>query len=112
MSKHHLNCAVVGCKEEHKTLHRVPAAEDRRAAWLEFIFESNVPATVGKKLSVCANHFETGCFSNFSQYKAGLAKKLLLKECAIPILRGIPADEGHVSSSIQLDVFILQFYTN
>ncbi|KAL0969990.1 hypothetical protein UPYG_G00235660 [Umbra pygmaea] len=76
MSKHHGKCSVVGCKDEHKTLHRVPAAEDRRATWIEFIFDGNVPATVGKKHLVCANHFEADCFSNF--------------------------DEGHASASLEL----------
>lgn len=86
------------------SLHRVPAAEDRRAAWIEFIYDGDVPATVGKILFVCSSHFEPGCFSNFSQYNAGLAKKLLLKENAIPNLRVIPADEGHASTSQQTNL--------
>nr|XP_055045251.1 THAP domain-containing protein 2-like [Misgurnus anguillicaudatus]XP_055045252.1 THAP domain-containing protein 2-like [Misgurnus anguillicaudatus]XP_055045253.1 THAP domain-containing protein 2-like [Misgurnus anguillicaudatus]XP_055045254.1 THAP domain-containing protein 2-like [Misgurnus anguillicaudatus] len=91
----HGNCSVVGCKVLSTSLHRVPAAEDRRAAWIEFIYDGNVPATVGKKMLVCTSHFEPGCFSNLGQYNAGLAKKLHLNEDAIPTLRGIPAYEGH-----------------
>ena len=44
----HKVVVVVGCKDEHTTLHRVPAAEDRRVAWIQFIFEGNVPGTVSK----------------------------------------------------------------
>ncbi|KAL0984638.1 hypothetical protein UPYG_G00144530 [Umbra pygmaea] len=36
------------------------------------------------------------------RYKAGLASKLFLKEGALPTLRGIPADEGHASASLEL----------
>ncbi|XP_041938207.1 uncharacterized protein LOC121699817 isoform X2 [Alosa sapidissima] len=102
MSKSHAKCSVVGCTKEHKTLHRVPAEEDRRAAWIEFIFDGNIPATVGKKLFVCANHFETDCFANYVQYKAELAGKLVLNDGAVPTLREIPADEEHASTSLML----------
>ena len=105
MSRRHARCSVVGCKGDHKSLHRVPTAEDRRAAWIDFIFEGKVPATVGKNLLVCAKHFKTDCFSNLGQYTAELAGKLFLNEGALPTLRGIPADEGHVS--IQIFNFLL-----
>ena len=38
MYKRKEECAVVGCRHQHKTLYRLPAAEDKRAAWIEFIF--------------------------------------------------------------------------
>ena len=57
MSRIHKRCSVVGCMDVHKSLHRVP--EDERATWIDFIFEGEVPATVGKNLLVCANHFTT-----------------------------------------------------
>ena len=97
MSKRNEKCCVVGCLEQHKTLHRAPAAGDRRAAWIEFMFEGKVPATVSKKLFVCAYHFETDCFSNLGQYKAGVVGRLFLNSGALPTLRRKPADEGHVS---------------
>ncbi|XP_059926281.1 uncharacterized protein LOC132471191 isoform X1 [Gadus macrocephalus] len=102
MSRRHARCSVVGCKDDHKSLHRVPAAEDRRAAWIDFIFEGQVPATVGKNLLVCARHFKTDCFSNLGQYTAELAGKLFLNEGALPTLRGVPADERHAIASVQL----------
>ena len=72
MSKCKEKCSVVGCKDQHKTLHRLPAAEEKRAAWIEFIFEASVPAEVGKNLLVCADHFDADCFTNLDQYKAGV----------------------------------------
>ena len=104
MSRIHKRCSVVGCMDVHKSLHRVP--EDERATWIDFILEGEVPATVGKNLLVCANHFTTDCFSNFGQYTEGLAVKLYLYEGSLPTLRGIPADEGHVSIQIISCVFL------
>ena len=79
MSKHKEKCAVVVWKDQQKTLHRLPAAEDKRVAWIEFIFEGNVPAEVGKKLLVCVNHFDADCFTNLGQYKAGVYSKEYLQ---------------------------------
>ena len=104
MSRIHKRCSVDGCMDVHKSLHRVP--EDERATWIDFIFEGEVPAIVGKNLLVCANHFTTDCFSNFGQYTEGLAVKLYLYEGSLSILRGIPADEGHVSIQIISCVFL------
>ena len=104
MSRIHKRCSVVGCMDVHKSLHRVP--EDERATWIDFIFEGEVPATVGKNLLVCANQFTTDCFSNFGQYTEGLAVKLYLNVGSLPTLRGIPADEGHVSIQIICCVFL------
>ena len=72
-------CCVVGCREPHKSLHIVPS-DNRRTPWLNFIFDGNVPSTVGKHLVVCANHFSADCFGNFGQYQAGLASRLRLTE--------------------------------
>ena len=98
MSKRKEKCSVVGCKDQHKTLHRLQAAEDKRAAWIEFIFEGIVPAEVNKKLLVCANHFDADCFTNLGQYKTGVVSRLLLK--------GILVDQGHVSIQIICCVFL------
>ena len=38
-------------------------------------------------------------YISMGQYKAGLAGRLLLNEGAPPTLRGIPAEQGHVSIS-------------
>ena len=75
MRAKHVSCSVVGGSDQHKTLHK-------------FIFDGEVPATVGMNLSVCAKHFDMDCFHNLGQYNAGLAAKLFLKEGSIPTIRG------------------------
>ncbi|KAM7382656.1 hypothetical protein PAMP_002378 [Pampus punctatissimus] len=90
----HGNCSVVGCTDQHKSLHQPPAAEDRRAEWIKFIFNGKVPDTVGKNLYVCANHFVPDCFTNLGQYNAGLATKLSLKEGSVPTVCDKTAEEG------------------
>ncbi|KAM9770635.1 activating transcription factor 7-interacting protein 1 isoform 2-T2 [Menidia menidia] len=84
--KHH-NCSVLGCKEQHKALHTIPVSEELRAQWINFIYNGNVPARVGKKLLVCANHFTGDCFRNLGQYNTGLAKRLVLIVGAVPTIR-------------------------
>ncbi|XP_061572450.1 uncharacterized protein LOC133427401 isoform X2 [Cololabis saira] len=87
-------CSVVSCTSDHPSLHRAPASEDVRAQWVDFIFEGNVPATVSKKLFVCASHFSLDSFTNLGQFNAGLATRLCLKEGSVPTVRGQTADEG------------------
>ena len=84
------------CGGLHRSLHHVPASEDTRAKWIEFIFEGNVPEKIGKSLLVCANHFELDCFTNLGQYNAGLATRLTLHAGSVPSIRRI-SDEGYVS---------------
>ncbi|XP_048114220.1 uncharacterized protein LOC125304199 [Alosa alosa] len=98
-SKSHMKCCVVGCTEQHKSLHFLPAKDDRRTEWLHFIFDGHVPATVGKNLVVCANHFKADCFENLGQYTAGLANKLRLTEGSVPTVRGRSQDERHACTS-------------
>ncbi|XP_060770779.1 zinc finger protein 728-like isoform X2 [Neoarius graeffei] len=93
----HANCSVVGCREQHVSLHRPPASEPRRAEWINFIFNGSVPATVSKNLFVCAKHFVSDCFSNLGQYNAGLATKLYLKDGSIPTIRVKTEHQGNVS---------------
>lgn len=95
----HSSCSVVGCTEQHVSLHRLPASGDRRRAeWMDFIFDRSPPATtVGGKLLVCAHHFLPHCFTNLGQYNAGLSARLCLEEGSVPTLRRRTAGEGHVS---------------
>ena len=69
----YIRCSVVGCTDQHKSLHRTPASEDTRAKWIDFIFEANVPARIGKDLLVCANHFELDCFTSLGQYNCRIS---------------------------------------
>ncbi|XP_007260152.3 zinc finger homeobox protein 4 isoform X2 [Astyanax mexicanus] len=91
--KSHMKCCVVGCKQQHKSLHFLPTKENR-TVWLHFIFNGHVPATISKNLVVCANHFKADCFENLGQYRAGLASRLRLTEGSVPTVRGKSADEG------------------
>ena len=98
----HVSCSVVGCSDQHKTLHKTPVSEDLWREWIKFIFDGEVPATVGINLSVCAKHFDTDCFHNLGHYNAGLAAKLFLKEGSIPTIRGERTDD--------VSVFLLSDY--
>ncbi|XP_041843781.1 uncharacterized protein LOC121641608 [Melanotaenia boesemani] len=81
-------CTVVGCINAHNSLHRPPASEPLRSAWLNFIFHGNVPTSVGKVLFVCSKHFKDECFSNLRQYQDGFAERLRLNEGSVPSLHG------------------------
>ncbi|XP_066529736.1 uncharacterized protein [Hoplias malabaricus] len=82
------SCSVVGCTEQHKSVHRLPASESTRAEWMKFIFKGTIPDKLSKNLYVCTNHFVSDCFTNLGQYNTGLATKLFLKEGSIPTIRG------------------------
>ncbi|XP_072250698.1 uncharacterized protein [Leuresthes tenuis] len=86
-------CSVLSCTDELPTLHGPPATGHLRAQWIDFIFEGNAPAKVGKRLLVCSRHFSSDCFSNLGQFNAGLASRLFLKEGSVPTIRGRKADE-------------------
>ena len=84
------------CGRLHRSVHNVPASEDTRAKWIEFIFNGNVPERIVKSLLVCASHFELDCFTNLGQYNSGLATRLTLQAGSVPsICRS--TDEGIVS---------------
>src|SRR4029434_10184201 len=89
-------CVVVGCTDPQRSIHHVPASEETRVKWMDFIFEGNVPERIGKILFVCANHYELDCFTNLGQYNSGLARRLTLQARSVPsICRS--TDEGIVS---------------
>ncbi|XP_051255127.1 uncharacterized protein LOC127362901 [Dicentrarchus labrax] len=99
----HTSCSVLGCTTQHSTIHSLPASEDLLVQWIHFIYDGNVPARVGKRLYVCANHFLTDCFQNLGQVNAGLAKRLLLVEGAVPTVRGSTVEEVTASTSRLVD---------
>ncbi|XP_052409539.1 uncharacterized protein LOC127955926 isoform X2 [Carassius gibelio] len=90
MAPKRLWCAVVGCLNEQSSRHLVPTSEPLKTQWLDFIFKGKVPPDLPKSVHVCANHFSPDCFINEGQYKAGFAKKLLLKNGSVPTIR-VPA---------------------
>uniref|UniRef100_A0A1A8AHH8 Si:dkeyp-30e7.2 n=1 Tax=Nothobranchius furzeri TaxID=105023 RepID=A0A1A8AHH8_NOTFU len=87
-------CSISGCTDPHECLHRPPASEEVRIAWLNFIFHGNVPSSVRKVLFVCAKHFKDECFTNLRQYREGLAERLRLIEGSVPTEYG---GDGHTS---------------
>uniref|UniRef100_A0A3Q2QJ07 Uncharacterized LOC105936117 n=1 Tax=Fundulus heteroclitus TaxID=8078 RepID=A0A3Q2QJ07_FUNHE len=91
-------CYVVGCNKQHVSVHVLPAVQNR-AAWLHFIFDGNVPATLPKKVVVCANHFTEDSFENYRQYTAGFARRLRLRENSVPTVRRKSAEDGAATAS-------------
>ncbi|XP_050950932.1 uncharacterized protein LOC127153734 [Labeo rohita] len=80
-------CTVVGCNNEHNSRHVLPTSEPLKTQWLNFVFNGNVPSNLPKWVHVCANHFSPDCLINEGQYKAGFAKKLVLKNGSVPTIR-------------------------
>jgi hypothetical protein len=79
-------CAVPGCGQT-KPLNKLPKDPDVREKWMQFIFCGR-PSHGSVNLSVCSVHFKDDCFENKSQYDAGFARKLLLKDKSVPTILG------------------------
>src|SRR4029434_1583563 len=80
-------CAVVGCTNQHRSVHNLPASEQTRVKWIEFIFNCNDPERIGNTLVLCGSHFELDCFTNLGQYNAGLATRFTLQAGSVPSIR-------------------------
>ncbi|XP_052393093.1 Krueppel-like factor 8 isoform X1 [Carassius gibelio] len=76
-------CAVPGCRIEPVSLHSLPKDPSIRNDWLKFLF-TDVPDRFSPTLTICSAHFSTDSFVNLSQFNAGYASKLLLKEGRVP----------------------------
>lgn len=57
-----------------------------RDQWMEFIFTEHQRSCAS--VFVCSLHFEDACFTNKSQFDAGFAKRLFLKDDAVPTKKG------------------------
>lgn len=99
MNKLKCKCSVVGCIRQHNSLHRPPLSGPLRNEWLHFIFDGNIPESVGKVLFVCANHFKKECFTNLRQYQDGFAQRLKLIEGSVPSVYGNNKD-SRASTSV------------
>lgn len=75
-------CAFPGCGKR-TSLHRLSKDPATREKWLQFIYKE-CPSHVDPELRVCSVHFSADCFENRAQYDAGFAKKLVLKNHAVP----------------------------
>ncbi len=96
-SKRHYKCCVLGCTNEHRSLHTLPPSELLRTRWLNFIFKGTIPEKIAKVKHVCANHFTPDCLTNKGQFNAGFSQRLILKEGSIPTLRPRTSDPDKVS---------------
>lgn len=76
---------VFGCQGK-TTLHRLPKKTTLRDQWMEFIFTEHQRSCAS--VFVCSLHFEDACFTNKSQFDAGFAKRLFLKDDAVPTKKG------------------------
>ncbi|XP_053467759.1 uncharacterized protein LOC128599809 isoform X5 [Ictalurus furcatus] len=80
------------CKSK-STLHGLPKDEDVKRQWLEFIFETT-PKQFNSDLRLCSRHFTDECFSNLAEVKAGFAKRVFIKNGAVPTLFGSSCASG------------------
>ncbi|XP_051534233.1 Krueppel-like factor 8 isoform X2 [Myxocyprinus asiaticus] len=79
------HCAIPGCRISSATLHALPKDPSIRNEWLKFLYKE-VPARFSSNLLVCSAHFIPGCFVNRSQFNAGFAKRLVLKDGVVPTI--------------------------
>ncbi|XP_067292168.1 uncharacterized protein [Pseudorasbora parva] len=102
MPSKRLWCSVLGCNNEHSSHFDVPKSEPLKTQWLSFVFDGNNPPDQRQCFHVCANHFSPDCFINAGQYKAGFAKKLLLKKGSVPSVRVPAAEEASTSEELAM----------
>ncbi|XP_052458985.1 uncharacterized protein LOC128017581 isoform X2 [Carassius gibelio] len=90
-------CAF-GCQGK-ATLHILPKETALRNQWLQFIFNEHQRRRCAS-VFVCSLHFEDACFTNKAQFDAGFAKRLFLKDDAVPTKKGHDRVlEPHASTS-------------
>ncbi|XP_051977390.1 DNA-directed RNA polymerases I, II, and III subunit RPABC1 isoform X1 [Xyrauchen texanus] len=95
-------CAVPGCGQT-KPLNKLPKDPDVREKWMQFIFYGR------------PSHFKDDCFENKSQYDAGFARRLLLKDKSVPTILGTTTtqtlchDRGYLVTQDELDQTLEEF---
>ncbi|XP_077419660.1 uncharacterized protein LOC144050370 [Vanacampus margaritifer] len=92
-------CSIPDCTNEHRSLFLTPSSESLRRQWIKFIFQGSVKTAVPKLLYVCAHHFAQDCFVNESQFRAGFATRLRLKNGSVPTVRDATAVVEDASTS-------------
>lgn len=90
-------CAVPVCRRT-QSLHNLPSDPNIRNAWLNFVFKE-VPDHVNKTLSICSLHFTEDSFINKTQFNAGFAERLRLKNGAVPSIFDPTRTAKHTSVS-------------
>lgn len=82
----HRNCSVVGCTNQHKSQHRSPAWEDRKAEWIKLFLMATSLLQLAKTCT-CANYFVSDCFANLQRRTGQNCKQSKCKDlknnCAV-----------------------------
>lgn len=53
----HHSCSVIDCRDQSIYTHTVPAQDDIKKKWIDFIFDGRVPVVIKPHLHVCHSHF-------------------------------------------------------
>lgn len=97
-------CAIHGCRIEPASLHSLPKDPIIRNEWLKFLF-TDIPDRYSPTVTICSAHFSPDSFVNLSQFNAGYASKLLLKEGRVPTIFDPTPNPQSVSK-----IFFYSFY--
>ncbi len=68
-------CCVLGCTNEHRSLHRLPPSEPLRTLWLNFIVQGNVWEKIGKVSKTCRDQYQCFMRALFSGSNSSFALK-------------------------------------
>nr|XP_029134223.1 uncharacterized protein LOC109987401 isoform X6 [Labrus bergylta] len=86
--------------DSNSSLHGLPSSASLRNMWLSFMFRT-VPQQYSPNIFLCSRHFIEDCFANWTKFKLGFAKKLILKEGAVPSLFGHDGSSQSQPSTLQ-----------
>lgn len=89
----------------------LPKDPDVREKWIQFIVKK-CPIPISCHIRVCSAHFTSGCFENKSQYDAGFAQKLVLKDRAVPTIFDPGRIWQTVSNVCHMCAIFLKSYDN
>ena len=90
-------CVVGGCRHSNVdgSVHLFPKDPAVRRKWESFVKSTRLhwgPAT-GASI-ICGSHFRDSDFQNLSQFRMGLASRLMLKHNAVPSIKITSAADG------------------
>ena len=100
MVKH---CVVYGCNNSPAvgiTLHEFPKEVYRCRQWVRFVQRTRKWESKPHTSHICSKHFAKEAISNYLQVEMGVAKRILLKEDAVPTIYPFNKDESASTSSM------------
>ncbi|XP_022066518.2 uncharacterized protein LOC110962796 isoform X2 [Acanthochromis polyacanthus] len=86
-----------GC-EGKLNLFASPKEESTRQYWIQFLFAGQQPTV---NWFLCSRHFSEDAFLNRAQYEAGFSARLLLRDGAVPSVKGRVKESEALASSSQ-----------